>query len=143
MLADAATQGQLPGWAWPAMLAGGILLLVIAVRTRTRKPQRDPQRVFNQQQRAYGFSRAGNRCENFSFIGRRCKRPPTQGDHIFPWSKGGATSMDNFGALCRKCNARKSAKIMSRLYIARLERRRRKYFPVGEPVRVVYRTSRR
>lgn len=32
-------------------------------------------------------------------------------DHIIPWSKGGATSVDNLQLLCRKCNSEKSDQI--------------------------------
>ena len=30
------------------------------------------------------------------------------GDHIIPWSRGGATTADNCQMLCRDCNSRKS-----------------------------------
>jgi len=31
-------------------------------------------------------------------------------DHIFPWSKGGLTEVDNLQVLCKKCNYEKSNK---------------------------------
>ena len=32
-------------------------------------------------------------------------------DHIYPYSKGGATEPDNLQVMCRKCNAKKGAKL--------------------------------
>ncbi|MFF2031065.1 HNH endonuclease [Arthrobacter sp. NPDC058192] len=58
-------------------------------------------------------------------LGRRCPRPAEHGDHFFPWSKGGSTSLDNFVAACARCNRVKGARIPSPGQQARIERRRR------------------
>ncbi|MFC4225488.1 HNH endonuclease [Lysinibacter cavernae] len=74
--------------------------------------------------------------------GRRCTRTAQHGDHFFPWTKGGATSMRNYVAACAKCNLSKSSKTPTRLEKFRIEHRRRKYFgnavdrTVGEWVQV-------
>lgn len=133
------------GWAGPAWIAGAVLTLVVAVRRvlPERKPERDAQRLFTSEQRAAMFARAGNRCEHKPMMWFRCRRVPTHGDHIYPHSRGGATMMSNAQALCARCNGVKGARVPSMLYIWRLESRRRKYFPIGEPVRVVHKIGTR
>jgi hypothetical protein len=59
---------------------------------------------------------------------RRCSRPAEHGDHFFPWSKGGASSLQNFVAACARCNRTKGARLPSPGQQARMERRRRAYF---------------
>ena len=98
--------------------------------------QKDPQRMFTATQRTTGFARAGGRCELEVLPFIRCSRSPSHGDHYIPWSKGGATTMGNFVAACRSCNLRKSDSVPSAFATWRLERRRKKYFPDGVPVRV-------
>ena len=59
----------------------------------------------------------------------RCNGAAAHGDHWFPWSKGGPTSMENFVAACVTCNTRKGAKVPTYWQTQRLVYRRRKYFP--------------
>ncbi|MHB8318126.1 MAG: HNH endonuclease [Acidimicrobiales bacterium] len=108
-----------------------------------RNVQKDPQRSFTPAQRLAGFNRCGNRCEHISIFGRRCTAAPTHGDHIWPHSKGGATTLANFAGLCARHNLAKGSRTPSRWAISRLERRRRGYFPPGEPVEVNWRVGRR
>src|SRR5699024_4403465 len=79
---------------------------------------------------------AGLRCERKPLLCHRGTNTPTQGDHIYPWSKGGRTVMSNQQALCPFHNARKSGSVPSRMYILRLQWRRRRYFPGDVPTRV-------
>jgi len=113
------------------------VLLVFANSFHTTTQWRDPQRFYNAEQRAVVLKRAGGRCESRSMLGlARCRSKATQIDHVFPWSRGGPTTVENGQALCQPCNARKSNQMPSRLYIRRLERARRRYFPAGQDVRV-------
>lgn len=100
---------------------------------------RDPRRGFTVAERRAAFERAGHRCEHKSILWHRCTNTPTQGDHIFPWSRGGRTAMSNQQALCPFHNSRKSGSVPTRMYILRLEWRRRSYFPDGAPSRVQWR----
>lgn len=122
-----------------AIAAGVVVVLIFALRLVVGKGrQKDPQRVFTTAQRMRGFQRAGNRCEHKPLIGWRCRTPASQGDHIYPWSRGGATSMSNFQGMCAMHNNRKSDHVPGILYIWRLERRRRKYFPPHEYAEVIW-----
>ena len=138
-----AVQGVI-GWltANPLALAviGFVIIVVLLVRTaRAKRPvQTDPQRMFTAAQRAEAKRRAGGRCEH-SFWGMRCHRPGEHADHIYPWSRGGATAMSNCQSLCQHHNLAKSAKIPSRFYISALARRRRAYFPEGIQTAVEWR----
>lgn len=100
---------------------------------------RDPRRGFTVAERRAAFERAGHRCEHKSILWHRCTNTPTQGDHIFPWSRGGRTTMSNQQALCPFHNSRKSGTVPTRLYIVRLQWRRRRYFPAEASPRVQWR----
>lgn len=118
---------------WP-YIGGAIAVVALVVFVRfTRKPPRDPQRLFTAQQKRLGDARAGGRCEQVVWGLWRCRRPAQHGDHWVPWSKGGATSIGNYAALCAKCNLAKSDHMPSMLSTARLRHRRKRYFPEGEP----------
>jgi hypothetical protein len=131
----------------PVLLAviGGFFVLVAISRAVAsgRKVPQDPSRLFSANQRAEGFGRAGGRCEMDGFLFMRCKSKAHHGDHHYPWSKGGATSMGNFVAACATHNTSKGAKIPTFFATQRMEARRRKYFPAGINVAVGERFAQR
>lgn len=117
-------------------IAAVVLGIVAAGLTRRDVRRRDPVRRFTRQQRRDGMARAGGQCELETGFGRRCGRPAEHGDHFYPWSKGGSTSLQNFVAACARCNRAKRARIPSPGQQQRLERRRRDYVTSGALVSV-------
>lgn len=111
-----------------------VVLMIVAAVTNARDiRRRDLARRFTRQQRREGMARAAGQCEMEAGFRRRCSRPAEHGDHFYPWSKGGSTSLQNFVAACARCNRAKSARIPSPWQQERLERRRRDYFsPEGD-----------
>lgn len=114
-----------------ALIAPGVLAVVLAIAafiiTGRDVRRRDPVRRFSRQQRREGMARANGQCEMEVGFRRRCARPAEHGDHFYPWSKGGSTSLQNFVAACARCNRAKSARIPSPGQQERMERRRREY----------------
>ena len=130
----------------PFLVMAGIVVLIYASRAvaRSRPVPTDPSRLFSAVQRSEGFARAGGRCElDGLFFFARCKGKAHHGDHHFPWSRGGSTSMTNFVAACARCNTSKGAKIPTAWATMRMEARRRKYFPQGVPVKAGERFAQR
>lgn len=120
-------------------IAIAFVIVAIAKLARSRgSVSKDPRRNFTVNDRINGFSRAGNRCEHFNIFGFRCRARASHGDHHYPYSKGGATILTNFVALCAHHNLSKGSRVPSRLYTNRLERRRRKYFPPGEMTEILW-----
>lgn len=119
---ESLAQQVLAAAAAPALilLALGITAGFITARDARR---RDPLRRFTKQQRREGMARAGGQCE-LGVGAHRCSRAAEHGDHFYPWSKGGATSLQNFVAACSRCNRAKSAWIPSPTLQKRIERRR-------------------
>lgn len=115
-------------------LAVVVLGILAAVLTGRDARRRDPVRRFTRQQRREGMARAGGQCELEAGFGRRCARPAEHGDHFYPWSKGGSTSLQNFVAACARCNRAKRARIPSPGQQQRMERRRRDYLPPSSSV---------
>ena len=113
-----------------------VLGIAAAVITRQDVRRRDPVRRFTRQQRREGMARAGGLCELEAGFGRRCGRPAEHGDHFYPWSKGGSTSLQNFVAACARCNRAKRATIPSPGQQRRMERRRREYLPPSSSISV-------
>jgi len=114
-----------------------VVLTVVAAVIRARDvKRRDPVRRFSRQQRREGMSRAEGQCEMEAGFRRRCSRPAEHGDHFYPWSKGGSTSLQNFVAACARCNRTKGAGVPSPGQQERIERRRREYVPPSRPVSV-------
>lgn len=119
----------------PALVMLALVVTALIIRFRDVR-RRDPVRRFTRQQRREGMARAGGQCEMEAGFGRRCSRPAEHGDHFFPWSKGGATSLQNFVAACSTCNRAKGARIPSPVQQARLERRRMAYVLSEDAIRV-------
>ena len=138
--AAAAVMGNLFQNVVTAVTLPGVTLLVLviaaAVVTSRDVRRRDPVRRFTRQQRREGMARAGGTCELEAGFGRRCGRPAEHGDHFYPWSKGGTTSLQNFVAACARCNRAKRARIPSPGQQQRMERRRREYLPLSASVSV-------
>ena len=126
--------GVLAAVALPGVLAVVLTMIVAIIRGRDVK-RRDPVRRFSRQQRREGMSRAEGQCEMEAGF-RRCSRPAEHGDHFYPWSKGGSTSLQNFVAACSRCNRAKGARIPSPGQQERLERRRRTYVTIEDAVAV-------
>ena len=112
------------------------LTIVAAFLVSTDVRRRDPVRRFTRQQRREGMARAAGTCEMEAGFRRRCSRPAEHGDHFYPWSKGGSTSLQNFVAACARCNRAKGARIPSPGQQERMERRRREYLPPSSSVSV-------
>lgn len=104
-----------------------VLIIVAAVFRGQDVRRRDPVRRFSRQQRREGMARAGGVCEMEAGFRRRCSRPADHGDHFYPWSKGGPSSLQNFVAACARCNKAKGVRIPSPGQQDRIERRRRDY----------------
>lgn len=116
--------------AHPGMSGLGIAvigLIVMRVLHLHDLAQRDPQRLFDMEQKHQLRIQAKSRCEHKPLIGRRCAARGTQADHIVPWSKGGPTRIWNGQLLCTRHNRTKSNLMPSRFYRQRLARRRRRY----------------
>lgn len=141
--AAAATSGVLWAWAnaqqgtWVLFMVGGALFLIpvlwgLVAGSGGRK---DPVRLYSHEDRQVGFKRAKGRCEMDGWFWMRCHRKAEHGDHWFPHSKGGATSMANFVAACAPCNLAKSNRWPGWGHSSRIAWRRRSYFPRGFTVR--------
>ncbi|GAA1937517.1 hypothetical protein GCM10009689_17620 [Brevibacterium antiquum] len=114
------------------VLAAVLIVIVIARAMARRTSTTDPTRLFTSDQRREGMVRAENRCEMPKLFGlMRCRRRAEHGDHFFPWSRGGATTMSNYVAACAKCNLAKSNHVPTRLTTGLIALRRRRYFPDG------------
>lgn len=119
------------------VIAAVIVALWVAGSSRGDRYARDPRRAFTPNQRLAASRRAGGRCEH-SALGFRCRQNGSHADHVVPWSRGGATELSNCQWLCQGHNLRKSNTVPSFVYLGRLERRRRRYFPAGEATQIVW-----
>jgi hypothetical protein len=127
--------GVLAAVTLPGLVILALVFTVLIIRSRDVR-RRDPVRRFTRQQHREGMARAGGQCEMEAGFRRRCSRPAEHGDHFYPWSKGGSTSLQNFVAACSRCNRAKGAQIPSPAQQQRLERRRLAYVSSEDAVRV-------
>lgn len=94
----------------------------------------DPDRWFSRAVLREGHVRAGHQCEyTDTRTNERCVNRSREGDHFFPYSKGGASTQQNMVSSCRWHNQWKRDRI---LYdeLPVIEERRRSYFPAGVSV---------
>lgn len=63
-------------------------------------------RTLNPQDRTLVFRRDGYKCRYCGNV-----TPPFHIDHIYPWSKGGETSINNSAVSCQRCNSKKHSTI--------------------------------
>ena len=93
------------GWQFVALsMVTGALLVRFAVRPRRRPVRaRRRRRVWSDEERRFILDRDGWRCV---WCG---SQDQLEIDHVIPFSKGGACSVENAAVLCRSCNARKGA----------------------------------
>ncbi|MGY1632229.1 HNH endonuclease [Geodermatophilus sp. SYSU D01186] len=134
--------GELIATQW---LLGLVVVSALAAAVRAARAvihggrPRDPQRRFSRPDRAEILARAGNRCEQHSWLYGRCRETESlQADHVHPHSRGGVTAIENGQALCRWHNKQKSARVPWNWELARLAKRRATYFP-SDASRVVIR----
>lgn len=103
----------------------GNLFTIIAHRKKDDS-HRDAKRVFTAKEKAQMSRQCGNRCEGTGLFFRcRYTGVDLHGDHWYPHSKGGATTMDNLVMLCPQCNRRKSDTIPTSLQTKALSWRRK------------------
>lgn len=136
---DGVMTGLAPIAPWLLILA--LLVTVLRFPMLGRGPglfaSRDPWRLFKYDSRRLVMDRAGGRCEgSLLFLWGRCSRSAEEADHVYPWSRGGATVPSNGQALCHKCNRAKANTRPAWWYIQGLERRRRSYFPANCDARI-------
>ncbi len=117
-----------------------LLIMILVLPLPGRGPgvqKRDVWRGFKFEARRMVLTRAANQCEAPLLFGwGRCRRVADEVDHIYPWSKGGATIVSNGQALCKLHNRKKSNLTPPWWYVVGLERRRRTYYPTGTSVRI-------
>ncbi len=125
-------------------LVGPLVLLAIGKVVRLGRAVvhgghgRDPRTTFSRADKARVLQRAGHRCERHSWLLGRCRETEAlQADHVHPHSRGGATDVANGQALCRRHNRGKAARVPWGWELARMQRRRRAYFPPGSVTAVV------
>ena len=65
----------------------------------------DSKRSFTKEEKSRKLSDQNNKCAS---CGEHLEISDAQGDHFFPYSKGGLTELDNLSVLCEDCNNKKS-----------------------------------
>ncbi len=91
------------GWAVGLAAVTGGVLLVVAGRRRPRHRRVRRRRVWSDEERRFILDRDGWACVNCG------AQDQLEIDHVIPFSRGGACSVENAAVLCRSCNARKGA----------------------------------
>lgn len=101
-LAAAGAMWALQGrWYAAAVLLSVVLLSGRKKRSAGRQMRR--RRVWSDEERRFILDRDGWRCV---WCG---SQDQLEIDHVIPFSRGGACSVENAAVLCRSCNARKGA----------------------------------
>lgn len=85
------------------LLASYVLWRVAYKRRRRPSLRARKRRVWTDEERRFILDRDGWRCVNCGADDQ------LEIDHVIPFSRGGACSVENACVLCRSCNARKGA----------------------------------
>lgn len=116
----------------------GERLIRSIARQKKTDDRRDAVRTYTKSQREQGMNRCNNRCEGTGLFFRcRYRGDDLHGDHWYPHSRGGATSINNLVMLCPSCNLSKSAKIPSFSQTGALRLRRTIGMDYNDPVKKV------
>lgn len=70
----------------------------------------DKRRIYSKEEKEYILSKTDGRCAH---CGKALTIKTMQKDHSIPWSKGGASDVENIVPLCKACNTAKADKIYS------------------------------
>lgn len=93
-----------------------------------KKPEnrRDTNRLYSHSDKIKYSSLCNNRCEGIGiFLRCRHEGNDLQGDHWYPYSRGGATTKKNLVMLCPKCNKKKTNHVPTFLQTKAIEFRRK------------------
>ena len=71
--------------------------------------QKDRHRTFTEVQRRIIW--ANTKRKKCYRCGRELKWPNFEIDHVYPYSKGGKTTIENSAIICKRCNCKKGAKV--------------------------------
>ena len=92
------------------------------------KPEnrRDINRLYSHNDKVKYSTLCNNRCEGIGiFLRCRHEGNDLQGDHWYPYSRGGATTKKNLVMLCPKCNKKKTNHVPTFLQTKAIEFRRK------------------
>ena len=90
-------------WSAALLVATAVALWAMRRRAPARRPRARKRRVWTDEERRFILDRDGWRCVNCGADDQ------LEIDHVIPFSRGGACSVENACVLCRSCNARKGA----------------------------------
>ena len=83
-------------------------LLQFYLEKEPNLPLLDGQRSFTEEQRLFIFRRDKQKCQlKIKCEGKSCEWNDWHADHVIPWSKGGATTVENGQIACVECNLAK------------------------------------
>jgi len=123
--------------------------IVIKIFHRNKSDnRRDAHRVYSSAIKEKYSQLCGNRCEGIGLVFRsKHEGHDLQGDHWYPYSRGGATTEKNLVMLCPKCNRKKTNHVPTFLQTNAIRFRRKHnlgynnhtYRKPGEWLKITYR----
>lgn len=125
----------------PTLIGIAAFLIVLGCPMPGRGPRlfrpQDPWRRFKYEARHIIMSRAGDRCEGSVFLAwGRWAEPAVESDQVYPWSRGGPTTIQQWPGAVPRAQPLKGAWKAPWWYVLSLEHRRRSYFPPATDARI-------
>ncbi len=149
ILANNLTDGQIESYSALFAITVALLIIILFAKIdrsitammhwRRKQKRRDPKRVYTRGEKDKAMRRCNKRCEGIHVFARcEYRGSDLQGDHWFPHSRGGKTSIQNLVMLCPSCNRAKSDKIPTRLqtYAIKMRRKSGVDYKDGVPLKV-------